>query len=124
MTSLHGKRILVAEENLIVAMDLAFELEALGAEVIGPFARVDAALAAIGSDTPTGAILDVNLLDGHVTPLAERLLEEHVPVVFCTGVAIPDDLRTRYPYAPVFIKPTASEVLAEALARRLAGEGA
>lgn len=115
-----GTRILVAEDNIMVAMDVAFQLELMGAEVIGPFARVDEAMSAITLDTPDGAILDVNLLDGHVTPLAERLLDGNVPVIFCTGVSLPTELSSKYPDAKVFIKPTPSGVLTDALASRLA----
>lgn len=118
-TFVKGTRILVAEDNLMVAMDLAFQLELLGAEVIGPFARVDEAMTALTSDTPHGAILDVNLLDGHVTPLAEKLLKGNVPVIFCTGLSLPAELSSRYPDAKVFVKPTPADVLADALASRV-----
>ncbi|WP_195163419.1 response regulator [Mesorhizobium sp. NBSH29] len=106
---------LIAEDNFMVAMDLAFECEELGAEVVGPFARVEDALVATQAESPDGAILDVNLLDGYVTPLAQKLIELNIPVVFCTGVSLPAELQQRYPAAQVFIKPTASKTLADAL---------
>jgi two-component system, response regulator PdtaR len=100
----------------MVAMDIAFQLEASGADVLGPFARVDEAIAAITSDRPHGAILDVNLLDGHVAHLAERLLQLNVPVIFCTGASLSADLSRRYPDAKFFLKPTSAEALTDALA--------
>lgn len=118
---MRGARILVAEDNMMVAMDLAAELEACDAQVIGPFARIGEALTAAAEGSPDGAILDVNLLDGEVTPLAEKLLADGIPVVFCTGVALPKELRGRYPDSPVFIKPTSPERLAEALSPLLVG---
>ncbi|MGJ8571404.1 MAG: hypothetical protein ACSHXI_11970 [Hoeflea sp.] len=116
---LEGAKILIAEDNMMVALDLSMEMEDLGAEVIGPFARVEDALVAIRLSKPDGAILDVNLLDGYVTPLAEQLIDADVPVVFCTGVSLPVELQDKYPEAQVFIKPTASRALADALAHKL-----
>jgi DNA-binding response OmpR family regulator len=117
--NLAGARVLIAEDNIMVAMDLASEFEASGAEVMGPFARVEEAIAALLSGKPDGAILDVNLLDGIVTPLAVNLIETNVPVVFCTGVSLPTELGAHYPDAQVFIKPTSSDRLVDALALRL-----
>ena len=52
------------------------------------------------------AVLDVNLSDRDVTPIAELLIEGGVPVVFYSGLALPAPLRERYPSASVFKKPT------------------
>ena len=52
------------------------------------------------------AILDVNLSDRDVTPVAELLIKGGVPVIFYSGLALPAALRKRYPSAAVFKKPT------------------
>jgi hypothetical protein len=52
------------------------------------------------------AVLDVNLSDRDVTPIAELLIEGGVPVVFYSGLALPVALRERYPSASIYKKPT------------------
>jgi hypothetical protein len=64
------------------------------------------------------AILDANLPDGDVTPVAEELIARGIPVVINTGVALPLTLR-RHPDLPVFRKPTAPTCLIRELAARV-----
>jgi hypothetical protein len=52
------------------------------------------------------AVLDVNLSDRDVTPIAELLIEGGIPVIFYSGLALPVALRERYPSASVYKKPT------------------
>lgn len=112
---LKDARILVAEDNVIIALDLVAELEDSGARVIGPTARVSDGLALLEGATPDGAILDVDLLDGPVTALAEQLLARQVPCVFCTGVGLPASLTARHPGLTVCSKPCQPERLAQRL---------
>lgn len=112
---LKDARVLVAEDNLIIALDLVAELEESGACVLGPAARVQDGLALVEGALPDGAILDVDLLDGPVTPLAEQLLERQVPCVFCTGVGLPETLTARHPGLKVCSKPCLPQRLAECL---------
>ncbi|MGN6549715.1 MAG: response regulator [Pararhizobium sp.] len=114
-----GARVLVAEDNLMVALDLVAILEDAGAIVIGPVARVSEALDLAENDNPEAAILDVNLLDGTATPLAERLIARGVPLVFCTGTEAPAEILRRVPDLPVFKKPTDAVRLIRELARLL-----
>lgn len=80
-----GKRILVAEDEYFIAKDVVDELEAAGAEVVGPVATTAAALSFVAGSRLDGAILDINLRDGLVYPVADALLERGVPFVFATG---------------------------------------
>lgn len=116
MNRLINTRVLVVEDNMLVAMDLIAGLEDVGAQVLGPFARVNDALAQLDGQSVDGAILDVNLLDGLVTPLAEYLIERKIPVVFCTGTALPQELKSRHPDLQVCSKPTAPNQLMTRLA--------
>src|SRR3954471_2588651 len=93
--------ILVVEDQAIIALDLQIAVEDANAKVIGPAATVREALDLLH----TTAILDANLPDGDVTPVAEELIERGIPFVVNTGVAIPLQLR-RFPHVPVFRKPT------------------
>lgn len=84
-TNLSGKRVLVVEDNYLLAMDLVEELEAANAVVVGPCNTVrDASLQLAHSDL---AVLDVNLRGENTFNLADRLQALDVPYVFFTGYA-------------------------------------
>ena len=79
------KRILLVEDEALVAMlleDIVFDL---GCEIVGPAMRFEQAAALIESETLDAAILDVNLGGRLSYPLAERLTERKVPFAFATG---------------------------------------
>lgn len=84
---LQGRRLLVVEDDYLLASGLQEALEMHGASVIGPYSDVAGALAAIGDGTGTidGALLDVNLGDETSFALADALRERNVPVLFLTG---------------------------------------
>lgn len=84
--SLHGRHILVAEDEYLMASELCRRLQEEGADVIGPAPTVEAALALARADgSLDGAVLDVNLQGGVVFPVVEELRRRGVPVVFATG---------------------------------------
>lgn len=82
---LEGKRVLVVEDEPIVAMLIEDMLLDLGAEVIGPAARVDQALALVESEQFDLAVLDVNLAGQRSYSVADLLIERGIPFVFATG---------------------------------------
>ncbi len=81
------QRILVVEDEYVIAMDLALELEDLGFDVVGPAASVTEALALVDrcGDGLDGAILDVNLRNERVYPVADALAARGVRFVFASG---------------------------------------
>lgn len=85
--TLHGRRILVVEDDYLVAADLAESLENAGASVIGPAGSVEEALRLVQEENRQldGAVLDINLRDARVYPVAELLEAQHVPYIFTTG---------------------------------------
>lgn len=112
---LAGCRVLVVEDEYLLADELSRELVAAGAEVVGPAATVAAALRLLGEGTPPhAAILDVNLGGEPVFPVADALLERGVPFVFCTGY---DDwaLPARHRGTPRCEKPVALDAIREVL---------
>lgn len=102
---LKGRRILILEDNFIMALDLGQTVEKLGGTVVGPVSRLAEALALAKSEGFDAAILDVNLDRGETSlSLADELLAAHVPVVFATGYsfkALPD----RFAGVPRLSKP-------------------
>ena len=93
--NIKGRRLLIVEDDYLIAADLAGSLEDLGVKVIGPAGSVEDALDLVESDGGQldGAVLDVNLRDQRVYPVAQALAERGIPFVFTTGydaVAIPE----------------------------------
>jgi CheY-like chemotaxis protein len=79
------KRILIVEDEPIVAISLQDMLEDLGYEVVGPAFRVPAALALAAGEAIDAAILDVNMDGADSYCVAERLRERGIPYLFATG---------------------------------------
>ena len=82
---LADKTILLVEDDPVVASALLFSLEESEANVAGPVRRVRTAMREVERQPPDAAILDVELLDGEVFPVADRLREQGVPFVFYTA---------------------------------------
>jgi CheY-like chemotaxis protein len=81
-----GRRVLVAEDEYLLAYDLQQDLEDAGLAVVGPFATLRELLEAIKSDEDfDAAILDVNLAGEKVYAAAEALRRRGVPFLFATG---------------------------------------
>lgn len=114
MTAITARRVLVVEDEALVAMMIADILEDLGFEVIGPAASVSRALALIESEGPEVAVLDVNLGGEKVYPVAEALRSRAVPYLFLTGYGAagvdPDFATVR-----ILQKPVREAVLARAV---------
>ena len=108
---LNGSLILVAEDEPFIALDVALAIEDAGGEVAGPAASVEEALALIESLPIIAAILDVNLADGDISPVAERLIIAGIPVILQTGIGLPPKLAARFPDLQVNIKPCAAATL-------------
>jgi two-component SAPR family response regulator len=80
-----NQRILVVEDEMLVAMLLQDMLVEIGHTVVGPCARVDETLEALEHETFAAALLDVNLGGVEVYPVAEVLKARDVPFAFVTG---------------------------------------
>ena len=84
---LQGLRILVAEDEALILMEIEDTLHDIGCEIVGPVATVNAALAAIRGNDLDGALLDMSLHGERITPAAEELLARRVRFILCTGYA-------------------------------------
>lgn len=104
---LNELKILIVEDEAIIALDLAMMVEDHGAVVDGPYGSVDKAKAHAGDIDV--AILDVDLTGETVFPVADKLSEAGVPFLFHTGRKDCDILRRKYDGAPVLQKPALEE---------------
>src|SRR5881628_2118150 len=111
-------KVLIVEDQLIVALDIQVAVEDANGEVVGPAATVREALELLRGEEVDAAILDANLPDGDVTPVAEELIARGIPVVINTGVALPLKLR-RHSDLRVFRIPIAPMCLVRELAARV-----
>jgi len=116
--------VLVAEDELLIAMDVMDELEAAGFVTVGPFARTAEALDYCRAHTPDCAVLDVRLADGDCYPLADLLAAREIPVVFHSGHAARDALTRRYPQMRVCPKPARSSQIAAVVAEACSAHSA
>ena len=116
--SLSGRRILVVEDEIMVAWLLEDMLVDLGYEPIGPAARVDQAMAMINAESIDAAVLDVNLNGQTSYAVADALTLRRVPFVFSTGYEKARLLRN-YRSFRVLQKPYQQAELRNALAKLL-----
>ena len=114
---LSGERILVAEDECLIAMDLAYTFERAGADVIGPASTVQEALKLIMSQEVDRACLDFNLADGEVTPVLDLLASKGIPMVVYTGRGLPKELCSQHPALTVLLKPLPANRLVKELAK-------
>jgi light-regulated signal transduction histidine kinase (bacteriophytochrome)/CheY-like chemotaxis protein len=121
--SLAGLRVLLVEDQVLIALDAENSLKLLGASQVVIAPSAEHAMKAINHAKPDLAVLDVNLGDHTSTPIAEALRNLGVPFMFATGygdtVMLPDSMRT----VPIVRKPYAGAALEEAVANLLQSRG-
>src|SRR3954451_4862424 len=71
-----GRRVLVVEDEFVIALDLQLALYRLGCEVLGPVASVAEALVLLRHERPDAAVLDINVTSRDTRHLADRLLRD------------------------------------------------
>jgi DNA-binding LytR/AlgR family response regulator len=113
--TLRGCRVLVVEDEYMLADELRTELQEAGAVVVGPAGQLEAAIDLIQADADIGgAVLDVNLGGVSVFPVVDLLAARGVPMVLTTGydaAAIPP----RYAHIPRCEKPVTISKVAKAI---------
>lgn len=112
---LRGRRVLIVEDEAMLATALEDALRGAGADVVGPFATLGAAMEAARSEDIDGAVLDIDLAGLDVFPAADILRQRGIPFVFQTGHGPGEDLGAHYPRAPVCRKPVPRAILVGAL---------
>lgn len=100
-----GLKILLVEDEYVIASDLKQILTNLGAGIIGPAGTIAAAQKLIDTNPlPNAAILDINVRGTLVYPIAENLSAQGVPFVFVTGYSA-DTVPAEFASAPHCEKP-------------------
>jgi DNA-binding response OmpR family regulator len=108
-------RILIVEDDALLATAIEWTVEEAGYSVVGQATTVDNALETLRRENIDAAVLDVNLAGELVFPVAEELARRGVPFIFVTAhprSALPPSLRDR----PFVEKPYSDRELSEALA--------
>jgi two-component SAPR family response regulator len=82
---LRGRRVLVVEDEVLVALDYCQNLQEAGAEVVGPFHTVDDALNCMGKGRIDVAVLDCALADRNSDDLQNMLESREIPFVVVTA---------------------------------------
>ncbi|MEX2673498.1 MAG: response regulator [Phycisphaeraceae bacterium] len=90
--ALSGLKILLVEDNFLVAHMLKSVLSEMGCEVIGPAPTLEQGLRLAHDEELAGAILDINIIGGTSVPIAETLQRRRTPFFFISGYASPQML--------------------------------
>ena len=113
---LQGRRVLVAEDEYLIAFDVRDALVRAGAEVLGPVPTVEDAAALLDREANIdAAVLDVNLRGGMIFAVADALQERGIPLVFATGYDT-ESLPARFDGAARLEKPVEGRDIANLLA--------
>jgi DNA-binding NtrC family response regulator len=103
---LAGSRVLVVEDEALIALSISEMLNDAEGVPVGPAASIREARQLIRNVAVLdAAVLDVNLADGSVTPILEALSARGIPTVIYTGGVVPEDVRQRHPNLIALSKP-------------------
>src|SRR5260221_13873976 len=118
-----GNRVLLVEDEILVAMMMKDILTELGFSVIGPFSRLSEAMVAAVHEDINAGIIGVELRSGFRYPVADRTAARKIPFVFVTGYGV-ESIDSRVGYVPIVKKPVQRQVLQKIFAPPEAAEPA
>jgi len=119
VSPLGGKKVLIVEDDFLIAQDLRAVLRSAGYRVCGTVATSAAALQFLVDERPDGVLLDVSLGDRDASPVAQLLASQGVPFMLVTAYErqqLPSAMRGR----PLLAKPYSAESLVALAARTFA----
>jgi CheY-like chemotaxis protein len=117
---LSNRKVLVVEDEMIIAMLIEDMLDEFGCKLVGPATNVPRALELIGKESIAVAVLDLNLDGKDTYAIADALQRKNVPFIFATGYGS-TGLRQEYGNRPVLQKPFQARDLETALTEALNG---
>ena len=100
----HGGRVLVCDDNLLIADVVSEFLQECGFKPVGPVGRLESAMQMARERTLDGAILDINLAGRPCFPICAILSARRIPWVFLTGYS-EAGIPAEYRGAPLIAKP-------------------
>ena len=112
-------RVLVVEDEAMIAMLVEDMIADFGSEVVGPVSRFEDALRLSQNAEIDAAILDINVDGAVIFPVADVLQGRGIPIIFATGYGS-KTIPPRFRDSPTLPKPFTYQVLAEALRAALA----
>jgi two-component system, response regulator PdtaR len=121
---LAGARVLVAEDEALIAMDIELSLQEQGCIVLGPTATIADTLASLSRDRPDVVLLDLHLLDGLATPIAATLAAMGVPFALLTGDRLDVLEHASLASLPYIVKPWRAGDLEQMVGQLLASPAA
>jgi DNA-binding response OmpR family regulator len=114
--------ILIIEDEPLIAMDLASQIEVLDGRVVGPASTVAEALALLEEQPVTAAILDAKLADRDITPVGLVLAGRGIPFIVHSGAGIPKVLALALPSLRLVRKPAPAHIVIAHLLATMAGD--
>lgn len=117
MEFLSGKRVLVLEDEALIAAMVEDMLTELGAIVVGPAPTVERGMSLATEEDIDAAVLDVNIRSARADPVADILRSRGIPVVFATGYG--KSAVDKAGEVTIIEKPYTQEGLASALGEAL-----
>ena len=113
--SLKGTRVLIVEDNYVVADALKYLIDGYEGSVVAIVPTVERAIAALAEGGVDIAVLDINLHGASVVPVAQHLQAQRIPFVFLTGYGDGDILPVQLRDQPRLDKPVDAERLVRAM---------
>jgi CheY-like chemotaxis protein len=121
IAALAGRRVLVVEDEMMIAMMIEDILAVQGCTIVGPATSVGKAMTMARAEQFDAALLDVNLKGELVYPAADLLIARGVPFIFLTGYDSAGVDKERFAAIPVLQKPCRPADLARLLAEAIEG---
>src|SRR5437868_11638335 len=113
---LQGCRVLVVEDEFIIALEIQSDLEDAGATVVGPAFTLRLAMDLAAHADLSAATLDLRLGRDSVRPVARILADRGIPFAFYTGQPANDPVRAEWPRSRFLSKPAGAEEIVQAVA--------
>ncbi|ODR90257.1 response regulator [Sinorhizobium alkalisoli] len=117
---LRGTRILIAEDEILIALDLEAAFCDAGAEIIGPFMTLPEALDAAQSELFSIAILDISLGTATTEAVSDLLTDRGIPFLFYSGQRLTPEMQRKWGDAVLIDKPAAQDDIVSAAIKILA----
>lgn len=120
---LQGRSVIIVEDEPIIALCLAMEVEHLNGIVVGPASTVSQALSLLATTEVSAGLLDANLQDRDITPVALLLSRRRIPFVIHSAIGIPAELALALPELSFIPKPAPASLVVSCLRNKCTAQG-